>query len=336
MFEHVIDALFRAHGYRTATNTIVVGRSGARHEIDILAFRQEDLLETRVAVECKNWSQPIDTAVVARARLVRDDLGLGQIVIACPAGATPAARTTAAGAGIAIWDRAELEQRLGTVAVEALGAAPAGGTRSGVARHTPTAAAVAAIQAATRGVLGIGRGRILGSADAWLPLVEVRFGCGDRAGVRKRLRVRPAFVVYEPLGGTALWSMPARTVPDPDIDDDAPTLAATATPEAIRAALERAIARQDTLVQDAARERHELARVQLGIPTAEVLTVDAATTIDWPIHIAVVDQRGGARAVVMDAAGGRIDEALGDCCTAHLGTLARQLGIPLPDAAGPA
>ena len=182
MFEHVIDALFRAHGYRTATNTIVVGRSGARHEIDILASRQEDLLETRVAVECKNWSQPIDTAVVARARLVRDDLGLGQMIVACPAGATPAARTTAAGAGIAIWDRAELERRLGTVAVAALGAAPAAGTRTGVARRTTAADAGAVIRAATRGVLGMGRGRILGSADAWLPLVEVRFGCGDRAG----------------------------------------------------------------------------------------------------------------------------------------------------------
>ncbi len=336
MFEHVIDALFRAHGYRTATNTIVVGRSGARHEIDILASRQEDLLDARVAVECKNWSQPIDTAVVARARLIRDDLGLGQMVIACPAGATPAARTTAAECGIAIWDRQELEQRLGAAAVGALGAAPSGGTRSGVARHTDAAAAAAAVQGATRGVLGIGRGRLLGSVDAWLRLVEVRFGCGERGGIRKRLRIRPMFVLYEPLGGTALWSIPARTVPDPDIDDDAPTLPAPATPELIRTTLERTIARQDTLVQDAARERHELTRAHLGIPDAEVVTVDKVATVDWPIHIAIVDQRGGARAVVVDAAGGRIDESLGDCCTAHLGTLAHQLGIDLSDRPGPA
>jgi hypothetical protein len=336
MFEHVIDALFRAHGYRTSTNTIVVGRSGARHEIDILASRQEDLLETRVGVECKNWSQPIDTAVVARARLVRDDLGLGQMVIACPAGATPAARTTAAEAGIAIWDRTELEQRLGTAAVSALGAAPSAGTRRGVARHTGTAAAIATVQGATRGMLGIGRGRILGSADAWLRLVEVRFGCGDRGGMRKRLRVRPLFVLYEPLGGTALWSMPARTVPDPGIDDDAPTLPGPATPQTIRTTLERTIDRQGLLIQDAARERHDLTRHELGIPVAEVVTVDEVATIDWPVHIAVVDQRTGTRAVVVDAAGGRIDETLGDCCTAHLGALARQLGIALPDASGAA
>ena len=130
--------------------------------------------------------------------------------------------------------------------------------------------------------------------------------------------------------------MPARSAPDPEIDDDAPTLMATVTPEAVRSALERTIARQDTLVQDAARDRHQLARAELGIPDAEVLTVDAATRIDWPIHLAIVDQRGGARAVVVDAAGGRIDEALGECCTAHLGTLARQLGIRLPEADGPA
>lgn len=332
MFEQLVDGLFRAHGYRTETNTIVVGRSGARHEVDVLATAADDLLERRVGVECKNWAQPVDTAVVARARLVRDDLGLGQMVVACPAGATPAARTTAAESGIAIWDRTELERRLGAAAVAALAPTPAPGVRTGIDRRTSSADAERLVQAATRGVFGIGRGRTLGAGPAWLPVIEVRFGCGERTGLRKRLRMRPAVVRYEALAGTALDPEAAALPVGPCDDDGAALLPAGVTAQTLRAELERTIARDGTLVQDAARERHAIAWETLRIPDAELVRIDAVATLEWPVYVAVVDDRAGTRAVVVDAAAGRVDAILSESCTTQLGVVAGGLGITLPAA----
>ena len=55
-------------------------------------------------------------------------------------------------------------------------------------------------------------------------MFEVRFGCAERAGVRRRLRVRAAYTVYESLTGGAVWSSARPTAITPDLRDTAPTL----------------------------------------------------------------------------------------------------------------
>jgi len=330
MFEHVIDALFRAHGYRTQANAVLVGQSGARHEIDVLASRREDLLDARVGVECKNWAQPIDTAVVARARLVRDDLGLGHMVIACPGGATPAARTTAAQAGVTLWEQPELAARLGPAALAALGPAPGGAPRRGVARTLSQDRAQRMLLAEARGPLGVGRGQIRWLGDAWITLLEVRFGCGARAGLRQRLRVRAAYTLYESLTGSACWTGTKPIAVVPASGDAAPTLPGNVSADALRGELVRMLGRTDLLVQPTARERHEDACRALMIPDGASVSVDDVATLDWPICLAIVDDRRGSRAVVVDAARGRVDPGLGERCTAQLAVLADHLGVPAP------
>jgi len=334
MFEHVIDALFRAHGYRTQANAVLVGQSGARHEIDVLASRREALLETRVGIECKNWAQPIDTAVVARARLVRDDLGLGHMVIACPGGATPAARTTAAQAGVTLWERSELAARLGPAALAALGPAPADTARRGMARAVPRERAERTLRGELRGPLGVGRGQIRWLGDAWITLFDVRFGCGARAGMRRRLRVRPAYTVYESLTGSACWSGVRPLAADADIHDTAPTLPGAVGADALRAELARMLERSELLVQPTAVERHEEACRALMIPDAASVSVDEVVPVAWPICLAIVDDRRGSRAVVVDAARGRVDPGIGERCTAQLAALAVHLGVPAAGAPG--
>ena len=328
MFEHVVDALFRSHGYQTQTNVVVVGRSGARHEIDVLAFRSDGLLEARIGVECKNWAQPIDTAVVARARLMCDDLGLGQMIIACPGGATPAARTTAAGMGIPIWDRPELETRLGASTLAALGPAPVDITRHGVPRRVASDRAERTLRTGGRGLFGLGRERVQWIGNAWIRLFEARFGCGERTGIRQRLHVRPVYSVYESLGGTALWT-DARAIAYDEISTDAaPTLPSAVTRHTLEAELERIITRGHGLVQAAARERHDATCAQFLIPQATHVTIDEVVTVEWPITVAIFDDRRGRRAIVVDGVSGRVDEALGEQCTANMQILAQQFGLP--------
>ena len=198
----------------------------------------EDLLETASGSECKNWAQQIDTAVVARARLVRDDLGLGQMVIACPGGATPAARKPPRRRASRSGDKLpELAARLGPAALAALGPAPAHAPRLGVARTLSPDRAERTLRAEARGPLGVGRGQIRWLGDAWLTLLEVRFGCGARAGLRQRLRVRAAYTVYESLTGSACWTGTMPIAPVPDIRDAAPTLPGSVGADALRGGL---------------------------------------------------------------------------------------------------
>jgi hypothetical protein len=333
MFEHVVAALFRAHGYRVQTNTVLVGRSGARHEIDVLAVRSEDLLETRVGVECKNWAQPIDTAVVARARLVREDLGLGHMIIACPGGATPAARTTAAEAGLAIWERRELDARLGAATLAALTPAPPVAQRRGVARAVTQLRAERTLRSEVRGPLGMARGQLRWLGDAWMTMLEVRFGCAERAGVRRRLRVRPAYTVYESLTGGPCWSSTRPAAVAPDLRDPAPTLPGAVGADALRNELTHMLERAALLVQPSAVERHQEACRALMIPDAAYVSIDEVVAVEWPICLAIVDDRRGSRVVVLDAVGGRIDPQLGERWTAQLAALAEHLGAPADEPA---
>jgi len=328
MFEHVVAALFRAHGYQVQTNTVLVGRSGARHEIDVLAVRSEDLLESRLGVECKNWAQPIDTAVVARAGLVREDLGLGHMIIACPGGATPAARTTAAQAGLTIWERRELDARLGAATLAALTPAPAVAQRRGVARAVTRARAERTLRSEVRGPLGMARRQLRWLGDAWISMFEVRFGCAERAGVRRRLRVRPAYTVYESLTGGAVWSSARPTAIAPDLRDAAPTLPGVVGAETLRTELAHMLERAALLVQPTAVERHQEACRALLIPDAAYVSLDEVVVMEWPVCLAIVDDRRGSRAVVLDAVSGRIDPELGERCTAQLAALAEHLGVP--------
>jgi hypothetical protein len=328
MFEHMIDALFRAHGYSTQTNSIIHGRSGARHEIDVLAERAEGLLAARIGVECKNWAQPIDTAVVARARLVRDDLGLGQMIIACPSGATPAARTTASEMGIEIWERADLDARLGAAAIDALAPAPPSTHRRGVQRTITSAHARQLIFRTTRSRLGFGKADIRWVGDIWITMYEVRFGCATRTGMRQRLHTRPAYSRYESLGGGGVWSGTRPTEVAMIGTDAAPTLSPLVTAQQLRTEIERLLLRREDLVQDTARTRHLEICADRCIPDAEHVTCDEITAFEWPLTLAVVEERRGTRVVVVDAVGGRVDIELSELLTGQLGRLTQTLGIP--------
>ncbi len=73
--EQAIADYFAAKGYAVATNVFREGRSGGRHELDVLAERLDDVVPIRVLVECKDWRQPIDKDVVSKADYVMRDLG---------------------------------------------------------------------------------------------------------------------------------------------------------------------------------------------------------------------------------------------------------------------
>src|SRR5205823_6207668 len=73
----VADYLSR-HGYRTATNVSLRGRSGANYEVDILAEKADDVTTFRMMIECKAWEVSVERQVLAGVHVAMTDLGINK------------------------------------------------------------------------------------------------------------------------------------------------------------------------------------------------------------------------------------------------------------------
>lgn len=110
--------------------------------------------------------------------------------------------------------------------------------------------------------------------------------------------------------------------------DPAPTLPSLITAQQLTTELERLLSRRQDLVHETARTRHLEICAERCIPEADQVAFDDITTFEWPLTLAVVEERRGTRVVVVDAVTRRVDTDLGELLTGQLGRLAQTLGIP--------
>lgn len=73
--ERKIESFFQLNGYKTQRNVVLEGKSGGKHEIDVLAEKSDGITTFRVMVECKAWNKPIEKDVVSKVSYVVRDLG---------------------------------------------------------------------------------------------------------------------------------------------------------------------------------------------------------------------------------------------------------------------
>ena len=93
--EQRVAAFLAGHGYATRCNVVLEGRSGGRHEIDVLAEKSDALTTFRVGVECKAWQQPIEKDVISKLHYVAGDLGLNKAIVVSLAGCRSGAQKAA-------------------------------------------------------------------------------------------------------------------------------------------------------------------------------------------------------------------------------------------------
>src|SRR4051812_13418344 len=78
--EGAIGEYFKSNGYQVQLNVISEGRSGGRHELDVLAIKSDGVADFRVMIECKCWNTPIEKDVVSKAAHAVADLGLNKAI----------------------------------------------------------------------------------------------------------------------------------------------------------------------------------------------------------------------------------------------------------------
>jgi hypothetical protein len=159
-----VARLFEQRGYDVAHNTWMRGRSGAQHQVDVLARHAAPLHNSTLIIEAKAYAGAVDKDRILKLLHIVDDVGADRGIIVTTGRATPDALRTAAGRAIDIWDRERLARLLGETEVGAVEqAAPVRGT--GAERAVAPRIDVEALHTELRrtaakrrrGTLGIGR-----------------------------------------------------------------------------------------------------------------------------------------------------------------------------------
>lgn len=319
--ERRVADYFAVHGYEVRRNVLLEGRSGARHEVDVLAERTDPAVSVSVVVECKARTDAVTTEPVARLDWVARDLALDKALLVCPGGISPAAAESARDLGIEVWGREEVGARLGAAPAAPRSAAPAGLAWPVL---MTTAVAGRIVSRESSGLLGLGREHVSAEGHCWLGWHALELSEPVREGrLRPRLRTRRRWMLYDTLEGHLV--RPAADDPADELDRcplDGARLPVAMTAERVVGSIRQAAARRDEVVSESARRRHEERLEELGVDgDAEAPRIERRRLAWQPLWLAVLEGRGGRRVVAVDLSLGRRDDEIEELLTGQISTV---------------
>lgn len=322
--EQRIANIFSTHGYRVQTNVVRDGRSGASHEIDVLAERTDELLTISVAVECKAWANPIEKDVIAKSDYIRRDLGLGHALVVSLNGARAGALAAARELGVIVWGPDEIQAHLGRSAVAGLQNRPTV-QEVGFPRRLDDNDASALISKATSGRLGIGKEEVTWEGNAWIPVALVQLTLRKYGPFQRQMATSQAWAAYDLVGGafvTRLDEEPDRT----PVALDGPRVEQILKLTDPVRSLETVIARWDKATADATIRRYRAEMDRLGIPAMHTATVGTSTLFLYPVRLAIAARNGTERIVVVDCFRGRLDDDLDRALSKQISSVRSSIG----------
>ncbi|HVF20897.1 MAG TPA: restriction endonuclease [Mycobacteriales bacterium] len=325
--ESRMATFFATHGYQTRCNQVVEGRTGGRHEIDVLAEKSDALTTYRVAIECKAWASRVEKDVVAKLKYVLDDTGMHKGIVVSLAGCTSGAQRAAAELGIELWGPDELRRHLGDAAVGELSIPAAVASQSvtwGVPPTAPMDAAERTIRAAGKGRLQLRTlEELVHLTQVWLPVYCLRLTVAQPEArlLKTRLRATTVDNLYEALGGSYLGRLnqPGWT----QVNVDHRTMLRPSTKDTkVHAALRKAVEGFVRVSAPAARERHATTLAALGIPTpCESVSIDHTSLAHLPYYVGVLASGGRERVAAVTAWTGELSPRASEVLTAHISQL---------------
>jgi hypothetical protein len=341
--EQQMAAFFRANGYEARCNEVLEGRSGGRHEVDVLAVRTDAVTTYRVAVECKAWQQPIEKDVISKLHYVMGDLGLHKGIVVSLTGWRSGAERAADELGIELWGPAELRRHLGDDLVAGLaGPMSAGGGGSGPVTDAgvsvgPGVAFASGPGPARRQVRWAGMGRlqlrtlerVVWFEPVWVPGWSVQLTVAAEGDGHRRFRPKARSTTFENLydgiDGAFLGDSPGWT----EIEvDPARCLRPTLRDTTLHTRMRRAVDDLQRVTTAPAIERHQLQLVNLGVPVDTTgISIDATTAVHLPFHVGILDRGGEQRVVAVAGDTGQISAPVSHVLTMNLAALRARFDI---------
>lgn len=321
-----IREFFLSAGYQAESNIVLEGRSGGRHEIDVLAAKDDGVTNVSVFVECKNWSTPIEKDVVAKAAYVANDLGLNKAIVVALQGWRAGADHAARELGVELWDQFELERRVGAFGGSASSSSSRGArTALAVEPRVSEAESLRLIAKACSGL--VGRESVLWARRGLVPfyLVTLRVSRTERKLLgRDQARSESVTNVYDGLTGACRLTR----------------IAPPAFQEVSTSAIVEPLVKERKLVRDLVKECDRLATLRsatalqrqrqvveaLGVPLPmETMEVERLALVHWPYDIGLLERRGNERFVAVNAATGKFSEPISASLTHAFGHVKQAL-----------
>lgn len=318
--EAAIGRFFGEHGYVVELDVVAEGRSGGRHEIDVLAEKSDALTTFRVAVECKAWARPIEKDVVSKLHYVIGDLGLNKGIIVSTAGCRTGADHAAQGLGIELWGQDELRHFLGSSAISRLELQDERvEDRSLGWRFVPLRVALKRADLAAQGSRVFRRREKVDELRAlWLPAYVVTLRVAHR---RKPAATEVVSKIlqnlYDSVTGTLIATNPGTPVPV-EVSDGIPVDGGI-SPSKITSPIIKAYERYSKVTSLAATDRHASTLRTLGVPTpCYGLTVEEVLSVRYPIWCATLRLREVERLVAISGLTGELLTPLSNKMTSSI------------------
>jgi hypothetical protein len=322
LLEERIGDHFAAHGYLVRRNAYLDGRSGGRHEVDVLAEKSDPLTTFRLAVECKAWEAPIQKDAVSKLSYVLTDLGLNKGIIVALHGWRAGAEQAALELGIDLWGPAELESLLGRAVARQLDV----GTPARLARGYPFTAprerALTRARLEGKGRLGIRTvEELVWFKPVWFPtyLVDLSITATEMRWGKERFLTTRVTNSYEALSGTLLGPVAAPHDEVVEIDLSAGAVKPGVRDTKVASDIRRAFERWDEVQQDAAKLRHAAVLEALGVTVpCQHVTVDDCSLVYAPTYVGWLRTAAHDRVVAVDGISGALSERMSAVLTSHI------------------
>ena len=319
--EQAVARYFAANGYETSCNQVIEGRSGAPHEIDVLAVRPDPLARVKVAIECKSWRSPIEKAVLSKLDYVMRDCGLNKGIVVSTGGFRSGAERAAAELGIDLWGPDQVSHLLGPALTQmAVSTAPTVREGLGWPFLTDAATADRVIRAESRGSALLGRQEtVRWKGPVWFPVHALWLSLAVPQRKRGRMTTVSQQIAYryDGLSGTLIGQIP-QTPESIDLGQ-VPTIPAMTSPRQVASTLSKALDAAWKVKTDAAKARHAANLATLGVPwPIQGFSTDHLEATWWPLWLALVEGRAGQRVIAVDGTTGSLDGTLSSVATAGL------------------
>ncbi|MEM3516905.1 MAG: restriction endonuclease [Candidatus Aenigmatarchaeota archaeon] len=325
--ESKIERFFQFNGYKTQRNVILEGKSGGKHEVDVLAEKSNGVTTFRLMVECKAWDKPIEKDVVLKVSYILRDLGLNKAIIVSLKGWRMGAEKSAKELGVELWGQDEIEEKLGRIAIAELETIKFKKIVKGFPQIVKEEQIKPIIESESKGIIGFGREEIVWSKLVWLPSYLFQISYSREEGViRKSIKTIKVWNLYEAIMGSCflkfenepfLKEIEVENIIQPKIK-----------PTKIKNNIVKILEKYLEVITPKAKQRYADILRKMGIPLPVTsVSIDKITEIFYPFYISLFRKGEKERIIAIDCVDGSIDKTVGSALTSNLSYIKESLKV---------
>jgi hypothetical protein len=316
--ERKIEKFFQLNGYKTQRNVFLEGRSGGKHEIDVLAEKSDGVTTFRIMVECKAWDKPIEKDVVSKVSYVLRDLGLNRAIVVSLKGWRIGAEKSANELGIELWGRDEIEEKLGEIAIAELETIEFKKVVKGFPLVVKEEWIKPLIESERKGFLGLGKEEIIWTKIIWLPCYLFQISCSREEGIiRKSVKTMKVWNLYEAVMGN--WVARFENEPPLEEIEVEKIIQPKIKPAKIKNRIVKIFEKCLEVMTPKAKQRYAIMLEGMGITSPITsLNIDSITELFYPFYISLLRKSGKERIIAVDGVNGNMSKSVGTALTTNL------------------